>query len=176
MKPQSAFAVQPAREVCVFALLTQKENMKLFDEIYKSIERRAYEMFEYEGSIPGRDVQHWFQAEAELLQQIHAKFTEENGMVVFRAEVPGFTAKDLAVRVEPITLSIAGRRVYLEERKMHGEDVLRLYRIERIFRVMDLPAEVDPARAQALLGGGVLELRLPKAADTGKSELKLLAA
>jgi HSP20 family molecular chaperone IbpA len=176
MKAQAAFAVQPAEETCLFALLAREANMRYFEEIHKSIARRAYEIFEYEGRIPGREVENWFRAEAELLLPIHAEVTEEHDMVVIRAMVPRFTAKELAVRVEPTRLSIAGRRVYFEERKMGGEAVLKLHCAERIFRVMDLPAEVDSTGAEVTLGGDVLTLRLPKAADTGKLQPKLRAA
>jgi Protein of unknown function (DUF2934) len=33
------------------------------------VARRAYFCYENEGSLPGRDVQHWLKAEAELLKE-----------------------------------------------------------------------------------------------------------
>jgi hypothetical protein len=33
------------------------------------VARRAYFSYENEGSLPGRDVQHWLKAEAELLKE-----------------------------------------------------------------------------------------------------------
>lgn len=32
----------------------------------EEIARRAYELFQEEGSVPGKDVEHWLRAEAEL--------------------------------------------------------------------------------------------------------------
>ena len=176
MKAQSATAAQPGRGRWTFLLLTRDENMRYFAEIHNSIARRAFEIYEHEGKIPGRDLENWFRAEAELLRPIHTNITEEKDMLVLRAEVRGFNAQELGVRVEPASLSIAGRRVFFESRKMHGDNLLKLYCAERIYRVVNLPATVDPARVEATLGSDVLELRLPKASQAATARARLKAA
>jgi HSP20 family protein len=162
MKPHTATAQQPGRGTTTLMRLTRDENMKLFTEIHDFLARRAFEIYEHEGKVPGRDLENWFRAEAELLRPVHTEIAEEKGVLVLRAEVPAFNVEDLAVTVEPARLFIAGRRVFFQARPMHGHDVLKLYCAERIYRVVDLPEAVDPARATATLGSGVLELRLPK--------------
>jgi HSP20 family molecular chaperone IbpA len=176
MKAQAATAAQPDRGRSTFMLLTRDGNMKYFAEIHNSIARRAFEIYEHEGKIPGRDLENWFRAEAELLHPVDITIADEKGVMVLRAEVPGFNAQELAVRVEPTRLSIAGRRAFFESRNMNGDNYLKLYCAERIYRVVDLPATVDPARTEATLGFDVLELRLPKASRAFTAPTRLKAA
>jgi HSP20 family protein len=176
MKAQAATAAQPGQGRWTFMLLTRDENMNFFEEIHNSIARRAFEIYEHAGKIPGRDLENWFRAEAELLRPIHTNITEEKDALVLRAEVPGFNTRELAVRVEPARLSIAGRRAFFESHKMQGDNFLKLYCTARIYRVVDLPAPVDPERAEATLGLDVLELRLPKASQAPTARVTLKAA
>jgi HSP20 family protein len=84
---------------------------------------------------------------------------------VLTAELPGLEPKD-------VDLSIEGNRVTLRgERKIAVPDDKQtsLHRRERqsgIFRrTVELPAQADPDKAQALYRNGVLWLRIPKAAE-----------
>ncbi|HMD31367.1 MAG TPA: DUF2934 domain-containing protein [Candidatus Acidoferrales bacterium] len=176
MRAQAATATQLNRGRATFLLLTREENKKYLAEVHNSIARRAFDIYEEEGRIPGRDLENWLRAEAELLVPIHSNIAEEKDMVVLRAEVPGFNTQELSVRVEPTRLFIAGRRVFFESRKMHGDNFLKLYCAERIYRVVDLPATVDPTRAEATFGLDVLELRLPKPSQTPTAPARLKAA
>jgi HSP20 family molecular chaperone IbpA len=176
MKAHTATAQQPGRGTTTLTILMRDENMKLFADIHDLIARRAFEIYEREGKIPGRDLEHWFQAEAELLRPFRTEITEKKDMLVLQAEVPAFNAEDLAVHVEPTRLFIAGRRVFFQARPMRGHDILKLYCAERIYRVVDLPEAVDPACATATLGSGVLELRLPKVSPALAAPVALKAA
>jgi HSP20 family protein len=80
-----------------------------------------------------------------------------------KAEVPGFTEKDLEVSVEPQRVTIAGHRETTSEEKK-GKTVYSEVRSNRIFRQVHLPATVDPEKVEATLKNGVLVLTMPKAA------------
>jgi len=46
----------------------------VFDQIqdtFNAISRRAYEIFEGSGRAFGRDLEHWFQAEREIIHPVH---------------------------------------------------------------------------------------------------------
>jgi HSP20 family protein len=84
---------------------------------------------------------------------------------VLSAELPGLQPKDVDVSVE-------GNRVTLRgERKIEVPDDQQtsLHRRERssgIFRrTIELPAQVDAEKAEAVYKSGVLWLRIPKAAE-----------
>jgi len=80
-----------------------------------------------------------------------------------QAEVPGFSAADLQIGVEPTRLTIGGRKESREETKK-GKAVQIDQRSSEILRVIALPVAVDASKATATLANGVVELTLPKAA------------
>lgn len=140
-------------------------------QLYDSIARRAFELFENNGRVFGRDLDDWFKAESELLHPVHIDVAESDGDLTVRAEVPGFTAEELEVSVEPQRLAITGKRETKEERK----DKKTLYTercSDRVMRVVDLPVAVDPDKAAATLKDGVLELTIPKAASARKIQIE----
>ena len=131
-------------------------------EVSETIAKRAYEFFETRGREFGRDIDDWVHAELELIRPVPIDITESEVELKIRAEVPGFTAKDIQVSIEPNRLIISGKIEKAEEREtektVHTECLSN-----EIFRALDLPAEVDPAKVTATLKDGVLQLSLAKA-------------
>jgi HSP20 family protein len=143
---------------------------KRADEITKKIARRAFELFEDNGRTPGRDLDDWFKAEAEMLQPIRIDLAEANGNMTLRAEVPGFTAKELEVTVEPQRVTITGKRETKEEHK-DKKTVYTETSSNEVLRVIGLPASVNAEKAAATLKDGVLELEIPKAVPPKEIEI-----
>lgn len=137
----------------------------LFDrmkEIYQSVAHRAHKLFEGRGREHGHDLEDWFRAEAELLFPVPVEVSESGNQIKVRAEVPGFSAKDLALSVESHRLIISGKteqKVEKNTKEWGGTEV----RSGEIFCALALSAEIDPAKMTAKLQDGVLELFLPKA-------------
>lgn len=131
-------------------------------EINNQIARRAYELFEGNGSVHGRDMEHWARAEKEILHAVPLEVLETETGITVLVEAPGFTEKDLEVRVEPHRLLIAGKREGATEQK-EGKSVYSERHSRQIFRVVDLPSRIDPEGVQAMLSDGLLEITLPKA-------------
>jgi HSP20 family protein len=94
--------------------------------------------------------------------------------VVVMAELPGFKADDVKVSIEQSLLTIRGER---------GDEVPQGYKVHRkersavrFTRTVALPARVEADNVQASLKNGVLELRLPKAADERPRTITIKAA
>jgi HSP20 family protein len=173
--PEKSFATQPAREITPFKF---EEVEKVFDRMqktYDSIARRAFELFESNGQIFGRDLEDWFEAEKELLHPVHINISETEGQLQVKAEVPGFSAKELEVSVEPCRLTITGKRETKEERA-EGKTVYSEYCANEILRVVDLPAKIDTAKVTATLKDGILEFAMPKAEPAKKVRIETKAA
>ncbi len=130
-------------------------------EIHDLIARRAYELFESSGFTHGHDVADWLQAESEILQPVPLGITEKEAELIVRVDVRGFEEKDLEVRVEPRRLFIAGQ-LQQASGANQGRAVYSEWRSNQIFPVVELPAKIEPHRAKATLGRGVLEVTLPK--------------
>ena len=162
MTAQSATAMQTTKE-SVPVRKSTGDLLTQFDRVYDSIARRAFELFEQNGRWFGRDLDDWFRAEAEILHALPLELKETDGDFTVRAEVPGFTEKDLEISLEPRFLKIAGKRETKEEEKK-GKMIRSELCADQILRAIDLPADVDTSKATANLKNGVLTIDLPKAA------------
>ena len=84
---------------------------------------------------------------------------ETDDAVVVKAELPGFDADQVDVRVEGNSLHIKGNRTV---EKNEGEYHLRERQMVNFDRSLSLPVAVDSNKAHAEFENGVLTLTLPK--------------
>jgi HSP20 family protein len=134
---------------------------ELSQEFRDLISRRAYELFELRGSVDGCDREDWLQAVSEILLDVPVDVAETGTELTIRAAVPGFSEKELEVRVAPRSVCITGRRQETSERK--GEEVVYAERrSSHIFRALELPSEIDPGSVSATISDGILEIKLLK--------------
>jgi len=167
MNEKSA-AVQVAPAPSTIKVVEPKSLLDRINKVHEEIERRAYEIFLGNGAQPNREIEDWFQAEAELLHPVHVNLTEANGFLTVEAEVPGFEAKNLEISLEPSRLTISGKRESHREEKEKGKTVYSERCSSEILRMIDLPAEVDAGKTTATLRNGILELKMPKIAEAKK--------
>jgi HSP20 family molecular chaperone IbpA len=167
MKERSAREEDKAGTPVTFVPAIVLEQRK--SEIQNMIARRAYEHFEHRGHVPGHEIEDWEQAETELLiYPCRHDLKESAEAIILHAELPGsFTADQLKVSVETRRLMVSGEKeisVFCGDAKgTHAE-----FRSQQIFRVHDLPVDVDPSKATATLKGAMVEIVLPKASPTNK--------
>jgi len=160
--------------------ITVKANTPagFFEEMGKTLDaisRRAFEIFEGNGRLIGHDLENWFKAEAELFHPVHLNITESDDSIEVKAEVPGFNENELQVTMEPNRLTICGKRETSKEEKK-GKTVYSEKCSNEIFRVVDLPAEVDTSRVTATLKNGTLGLTMPKAQKAQAAPIRPQAA
>jgi HSP20 family protein len=167
MNKQSQSTTPPVKEAMPMKLLPGSDLFDRIQDMSNSIARRAFEIFEDRGRAFGHDLEDWLRAESEFLHPIHLDIAESDDAVTVRAEVPGFTAKELEVGVEPHRLTISGKRETDQDRASK-KTIYTEHCVNQIFRSIDLPAEVDSSKVTATLKDGVLELSMPKAAKAHK--------
>lgn len=162
MPEKSTAAVQTATSRPPVRAARVKNISERIDRLYDTISRRAFELFEKDGRVHGHDISHWLEAEREFLHPVHIRMENTDGGFAVYAELPGFTASDIEVGVEPQRLTITGKRESKQESKKAGAVYMEQCSGE-IFRTLELPSEVNPAKVTATLKDGVLEVQLPKA-------------
>ena len=163
-------ALQPMKTTGHPKLVKMEDLLNRMQEITSSVARRAYEIFENNGRPFGTELADWFKAETELLHPVHIEMAESDSAFKVRAEVPGFSAKDIEISVEPQKLTITGKRETKEERK--GEKTVYTEHCSgQIFRMLTLPAEVNADKVTATVKDGVLEIELPKAEPRKKIQI-----
>jgi len=170
-----ATATKTALAPVTTSALEPKDMFEQFDRIYDSIARRAFEIFKGNGQSFGHDLEDWLKAESELLHPLKINMVETDSAFTVQAEVPGFTTKDLEIRMEPRRLTITGKRETNEEQKK-GKTVCQEHRSNEILRVIDLPADVDFENATATLKNGMLELQIPKSPKAKGTRVEVKSA
>ena len=171
MEKQPESTAQPEKEATPMKLLPASDLFDRIQDLSNSIAGRAFEIFEDRGRAFGHDLEDWLRAESEFLHPIHLDIAESDDAVTVRAEVPGFSAKELEVGMEPHRLTISGKREAKEDRTSK-KTIYSEHCRNQIFRAVDLPAEVDTSKVTANLKHGVLELSMPKAAKAHKVQVE----
>jgi HSP20 family protein len=168
--PEPSKTVEPVKKPLTPTPLKLVPPTDLFDRVhhlYDSVARRAFEFFENNGGAFGHELEHWFKAESELLHPVHVEVTESGEGLTVRAEVPGFTSKELDISLEGRRLTITGKRETREERK-DKKTIYTEHCSNQILRAIDLPVDVDAAKVSATLKDGLLQLEIPKASPAKK--------
>lgn len=97
---------------------------------------------------------------------------EEDGKLVVEVGVPGMKSEDIKVRVEGDRLIVEGKKE--EEKEEKGKNYYRReMRRGEFRRVIGLPYEVDPDKANAKVENGVLVVTFPRVAEEKGREIKV---
>ena len=144
-------------------LVSVHELFEHTQDVFNLIARRAFEIFEVRGRVHGNDREDWLLAESELLTPVKFHLSESGEQLTARAEVPGFSRQEIKVSLEPRRLNISGK-AELREDHHSGKHTHSPGHEQLMFRVIDLPCEVDLSKAKATFNDGTLEVVMPKTA------------
>ena len=144
-------------------------------ELSNKIAERAFCIFEKNGASDGHALEDWLKAESEFLTPVTVDISESETALTLKATVPGFSEKNLEVVVEPGQVFIAGKHETQNEEKKKKKVIYSEFVSSEIFRSVDLPAEVDPAKVTAELQNGVLEITMQKAVVAKTKQLAVNA-
>src|SRR5437667_4137877 len=86
------------------------------NQMQDRIMRRAYDIFEQNGRLLGRDLDRWLQAERELLWKPAVELREADGEFVLEAAVSGLDPKDIDIEVTPEDI-VMKRDIQHEDKK-----------------------------------------------------------
>ena len=91
-----------------------------------------------------------------------------------RAEVPGYTEKELNISCEPWRMVITGKKEIKEEVKADKKEELAPY-IEKghLYQTVKFPVEIRPDAVKATLKNSILEVVLPKAELVKKVKIEV---
>ena len=132
-------------------------------EFSQSVARRAYEYFEARGREFGHDMGDRFRAESELMRRVPVEIKEAENQITVRAEVPGFTANEIKVSVEPQRLAISGKSEKAAEEKKE-QTLFSEFHSNQFCRELDAAGRSGSAKTTAVLKNGILESAFTKVA------------
>jgi HSP20 family protein len=175
MTAQTGTAAAPAKTTAIAKQTGTENPFDRMQQVFDSIEKRAFEIFNNNGRWFGHDLSDWLQAESEILHPVHLEVAETDEALTVHAEVPGFTAKELDIQVDGNRLTIAGKHETKEESKK-GKTIYSDRCAQEIFRSVQLPSDVDASKVNATLKDGVLNIELPKAPHAKSMRIEAKAA
>ncbi len=133
-----------------------------FEQLHEAINRRAFDLFNERGKLFGHELDDWFTAEAEFLRPLPVEITETDTAYTVKAEVPGFTEKEVRISVEPHRVMLRGRKETIGKKEDEGNVVWTERSEKNFFRAIPLNAEVNPTAVKTIQADGILTLTLPK--------------
>jgi HSP20 family protein len=115
------------------------------------------------------------QAQINLVPSIDVTETEKE--IVLTAEMPGLERKDVDISIEDDFLTIRGEKKIESQQ----EDKNKNYHVSErsygmFYRMLQLPAGVDPASIQASMANGVLKITIPKPAKAQPKKIEVKEA
>jgi HSP20 family protein len=100
-------------------------------------------------------------AESQLVWKPELRLEESTDALVAKFRLPEVQSPDVQVYIDPqriVILAEAKPGEPVEGIQVHGDE----FRYGQIYREVCLPVPIDPAKAKARLGDGVLTVSLPK--------------
>lgn len=152
--------------------VTAEHFLEDFAKNTEAIAEKAFDLFQKRGYKFGYELEDWFKAERQLFRKVPIDIKDVKGNLNIRAEVPGFTADNLKVSVEPTRVTIKGETEEKTEKKDEGT-LYSEWKSNKIFRTFELPHRVDADKATALIKDGVLTLTIPKMLETKPNEVEI---
>ena len=144
-------------------------------EMQDRIMRRAYEIFEQNGNMLGRDLENWSQAERELVWKPAFELSEKDGRFVLEAAITGVEPKDIDIEVTPEDIVFKA-----ETRHEHAEQKGLVHYCEfesgHMFRAIHLPKKINPDKVKAEFKNGLLRLTADIAEEAQETKAKPEAA
>jgi HSP20 family molecular chaperone IbpA len=125
-------------------------------EVSESVGRRAYQFYQSRGGEHGQDLADWLRAESELTG-LKEQITQSPDEVRIEVPLDGLPDTELQVGVDRSHVVVTARTLpdAEPEQTPRGASIRAAKRI-------DLPAEIDPTRAEATSDGRTLKVVLPK--------------
>ena len=149
---------------------------KHVEEFFDMIARRPFELLEKTPLLFGRELEHLIRTQPEVSRPIFLKLYETEEDLIVRAEVPGFTEKELNIVCEPWRVVLTGKKEIREEGKIEKKEKGEVPCYEEkthIYKSVKLPVEVIPEKVKAILRNGMLEVTLPKAEVVKKVKIEV---
>ena len=156
--------------------LPVKKKESIFDQLnsmHDRIMKRAFEIFDGNGHVFGKDLENWLQAEQELVWKPAIELEEKDTELRLQIAVPGVDPKDIDIEVTPedVLVKAETRHEHKEER---GQVHVCEFTSGNMFRSVHLPKKIDPDKVKADFKNGMLSLtaEIAKEAQVRKIELK----
>lgn len=158
--------------------LAIRKTSSVFDEVNEIQERitqRAYEIFERNGAVFGRELDNWLQAEEELLWKPSIELREKDGELLLQAALSGVDPKDVEIEVTPEDIILKAETQH-QHQEQKGIVHICEFGTGMMFRSIHLPTKINPDKVKAEFSNGLLRLTAQIAQEARAKKSKSEAA
>lgn len=138
-------------------LVSGNEKDALERSIRERIAERAYSLFEASGRVDGKDVEHWAQAESEILLG-GLEVRESGSWLAITGALLEIAADSVQIYLEPRRVVVRAVRGDVRDPESRTPELKE----QEVFLVEDLKTEVEPTTASASLRDQQLTLMVKK--------------
>ena len=138
--------------------------------LQEAIRQRAFGLFEERDATHGNETEDWLRAERELVWVPEAETMEDDKQFRLCLLVPGVEGKDLQLTAMPDAIVVETTAVSKETPAVPFKNHRKL------FRRFDFEEPIDPARTEASLSKGILEIVAIKAAPSKQVKVPIQSA
>jgi HSP20 family molecular chaperone IbpA len=159
-------------------LFPEPDALSLFEslnQLEEAIRQRAFGLFEERGTVHGNHIEDWLRAERELVWVPKAETMEDDKQFRLRLIVPGLEATDLQITAMPDSIVVQAEALS-KEAKETSTVPFRELRGRKLFRRFDFEEPIDPARTEASLTTGILEIVASTAAPAKQVKVAIQSA
>ncbi len=161
-----------------FTALKTRRAERLIDEldkIQKRITERAYEIFRNRGAAFGAALDDWLTAERQTIWKPAIEVCQKDSSFIVEAAVAGVEPKDLDIQVTPDTLLIRADTTHSHS---DAKGIVKTCEFQsgQLFRLVTLPASIDPDAVKAEYRNGLLRITAAIAAKKQAKKVRVNAA
>ncbi len=141
----------PSRQRLAF-VFREVESMEM-NRLHDQVMKRAYELFDGNGHLFGKDVDDWLQAERELVWKPAIELEEKDNEIRLQIAAAGVDPKDLNIEVTPEDVLVKAET--RQERKEEKDQVhVCEFTSGNLFHSIHLPKKIDPDKVKAYFKNG----------------------
>jgi HSP20 family protein len=160
------------------ATVPVKKTESIFDQLndlQDRITKRAFEIFDGNGHIFGRDLEDWLQAERELVWKPSIELDEKDNEFRLQIATPGVDPKDIDIEANPEYVLVKAE-CHHEHKEDNGKVHICEFTAGNLFRSVRLPKKIDPDHVKAEFKNGMLTLTAQIAQEEQPRRIELKAS
>ena len=161
-----------------FTALKTRRAERLIDEVerlQKQITERAYEMFRKRGALLGAALDDWLTAEKQTIWKPAIEVRQKDNAFIIEAAVAGVEPGELDIQVTPDTVLIKAETTHAHADKKGAVHVCE-FEPGPLFRLIRLPAPIDPDGVKAEYRNGLLRITAAMTAAKRAKTVEVKAA
>ena len=143
------------------SILKGDDIFSSFNQIQKTIQERAYNIFHDRDTDSGDALTDWLKAESEVLTDVNMTLKDKKDQVVIEGKIDKFLPEDIEIKAQDGAFTICG--IHSEKSSSEKKGVSRKTSTQsNFYRSFTLPDSVDTEKMEVKVKSGKFTAKIPK--------------